>query len=106
MCGWLSTMRHNGCVYETFGISKHLSVKLQVLLIRAETLDNPLTAKCFIYDVVCCGYLSYYISKILLTNLYARFSPVSGFAQSSIAFGIDIIMYALSKVTSALSILS
>jgi hypothetical protein len=25
-------------------------VKLQVLLIRAEMLDNPLTAKCFIYD--------------------------------------------------------
>ena len=45
-------MLGNGYVYETFGISKHLSVKLQVLLIRAETLDNPLTAKCFIYDVV------------------------------------------------------
>ncbi len=42
----------NGCVYETFGISKHFPVKLQVLLMRAETLDNPLTAKCFIYDVV------------------------------------------------------
>jgi hypothetical protein len=42
---------HNGHVYETFGISKHFPVKLQVLLIRAETLDNPLTAKCFIYDV-------------------------------------------------------
>jgi hypothetical protein len=43
----------NGYVYETFGISKHFPVKLQVPLIRAETLDNPLTAKCFIYDVVC-----------------------------------------------------
>jgi|GEM_PF-2764063 len=42
---------HNGCVYETFGISKHCPIKLQVLLIRAETLDNTLTAKCFIYDV-------------------------------------------------------
>ena len=41
----------NGCVYETFGISKHCPVKLQELLIRAEMLDNPLTAKCFIYDV-------------------------------------------------------
>ncbi len=38
----------NGCVYETFGISKRLPVKLQLLLIRAETLDKPLTAKCFI----------------------------------------------------------
>jgi hypothetical protein len=42
---------YNGYVYETFGISKHFPVKLQVLLIRAEMFDNPLTAKCFIYDV-------------------------------------------------------
>ncbi len=41
----------NGYVYETFGISKHFPVKLKVILIRAETFDNPLTAKCFIYDV-------------------------------------------------------
>ena len=41
----------NGYVYETFGISKHFPVKLQVLLIRAEMLDNALTAKCFIHDV-------------------------------------------------------
>jgi hypothetical protein len=41
----------NGYVYETFGISKHFPVKLQLLLIRAETFDNALTAKCFIYDV-------------------------------------------------------
>jgi len=45
-------MHANGYVYETFGISKHFSVKLQVILIRAETFGNPLTAKCFIYDVV------------------------------------------------------
>jgi len=44
-------MGHNGYVYETFGISKNFSVKLPPLLIRAEMLDNPLTAKCFIYDV-------------------------------------------------------
>ena len=43
---------HNGYVYETFGIPKHILVKLQVLLIRAEMPDNPLTAKCFIYDVM------------------------------------------------------
>jgi hypothetical protein len=43
---------YNGYVYETFGISKHFPVKLQVLLIRAETLDNPLTAKCFIGIIV------------------------------------------------------
>ena len=48
----LFTMNANGYVYETFGISKHIPVKLQLLLIRAETFDNPLTAKCFIYDVV------------------------------------------------------
>ena len=45
-------MPSNGYVYETFGVSKRFSVKLQVLLIRAETIDNLLTAKCFIYDVV------------------------------------------------------
>ena len=45
-------VRHNGYVYETFGISKHFPVKLQVLLIRAETFDISLTAKCFIYDVM------------------------------------------------------
>jgi len=44
MCG-------NGYVYETFGISKQFLVKLQLLLKRAETFDNPLTAECFIYDV-------------------------------------------------------
>ena len=44
-------MKHNGYVYETFGISKHFPIKLQLILIRAEALDNPLTAKCFIYDV-------------------------------------------------------
>ncbi|WP_234995095.1 hypothetical protein, partial [Alkalitalea saponilacus] len=47
------TLGGNGYVYETFGISKHFPVKLQVPLIQAETLNNPLTAKCFIYDVVC-----------------------------------------------------
>jgi len=46
------TLGGNGYVYETFGISKHFLVKLQVLLIRAKTFDNPLTAKCFIYDVM------------------------------------------------------
>ncbi len=44
-------MSHNGWIYKKFGISKHFPVKLQVLLIRAEMLDNQLTAKCFIYDV-------------------------------------------------------
>ncbi len=41
----------NGRVYETFGISKRFPIKLQLLLIRAATLDKPLTAKCFIHDV-------------------------------------------------------
>src|SRR5690554_7984263 len=47
-----SSIVYNEHVYETFGISKHFLVKLQGLLIRAKTLDNSLTAKCFIYDVV------------------------------------------------------
>ncbi len=41
----------NGYLYETFGISMYFPVNLQVLLIRAIPLNNPLTAKCFIYDV-------------------------------------------------------
>lgn len=36
---------------DVHGISKHFPIKIQVPVIRAETLDNPLTAKCFIYDV-------------------------------------------------------
>ena len=51
-CSLFFIMLGNGHVYETFGISKHLPVKLQLLLIRAEMSDNPLTAKCFIYDVM------------------------------------------------------
>ena len=51
VCFVFFTMNGNGCVYETFGISKRFPVKLQLLLIRAETLDKPLTAKCFIHVV-------------------------------------------------------
>ena len=47
----ISTSGSDGCVYETFGISKHFLVKLQVLLTRAVSFDKPLTAKCFIHDV-------------------------------------------------------
>ena len=46
-------MTHNGCVYETFGISKRFPIKLQLLLIRAVPLDKPLSAKCFIHVVGC-----------------------------------------------------
>ena len=64
------TIGPNEHVYETFGISKHFPVKLQLLLIRAEMFDNPLTAKCFIYDVGCRNllYLSIIIYKTLLLN--------------------------------------
>jgi hypothetical protein len=31
--------------------SEHVPIKLKLLLIRAETLDKPLTAKCFIHVV-------------------------------------------------------
>ena len=66
-------MSYNGYVYETFGISKHLPVKLQVPLIRAETLDNPLTAKCFIYDVSGSAFISIiilFLSKIVTIKLF------------------------------------
>jgi len=60
----------NGYVYETFGISKHFPVKLQVLLMRAKMLDNALTAKCFIYDVV--HWRSF--SSVLLSLKFAALS--------------------------------
>ena len=62
--GFGSAIAANVYVYETFGISKRFSIKLQLLLIRAETLDKPLTAKCFIHDVVCwCLFLNDYYFK-------------------------------------------
>src|SRR5574344_2055830 len=48
----------NACVYETFGISKRFPIKLQLLLIRAKTLEKPLTAKCFIHVVM--GWLLFF----------------------------------------------
>ena len=57
----------NGYVYETFGISKHISVKLQLLLIRAMPYNNLLTAKCFIYDVGGSLFLVAIIKKGLVT---------------------------------------
>ena len=65
-------MTHNGHVYETFGISKHFTVKLQLLLIRAEKLDNTLTAKCFIYDVVR-SYFSCTVRALAQTHLLTSF---------------------------------
>ena len=44
-------MPPNDYVYETFGIPKHFTVKLQLLLTKTGMFDNPLSAKCFIYDV-------------------------------------------------------
>ena len=60
----------NGCVYETFGISKRFSIKLQLLLIRAETLDKPLTAKCFIHVVS----VSLFIFPVILSFIFAALS--------------------------------
>lgn len=47
-----------------------------------------------------------YASKILLTNLYARFSPVTGSTQSSISFGMEMTIYASSNSTAPSSIWS
>ncbi|MBN2164980.1 MAG: hypothetical protein JW717_01750 [Marinilabiliaceae bacterium] len=67
-----------GYVYEMFGISKHLPVNLQVLLIRAEMPDNPLTTKCFIYDV---RYWALFIFS-QLRSFYALIFVLSGSAFS------------------------
>jgi len=56
-----NTLGVNGYVYETFGTSKHFPVKLQALLTRVEMLDNALTAKCFIYDVVRSAFIFFII---------------------------------------------
>ena len=58
------TIGGNVYVYETFGISKRFPIKLQLLLIRAETLDKPLTAKCFIHDVGCWALLFFVLVSI------------------------------------------
>lgn len=68
----LFTLGGNGYLYETFGISKHFPVKLQALLIRAETLDNPLTAKCFIYDVVVRFLFIFILLSSMLCSLKVR----------------------------------
>ena len=63
----------NGYVYETFGISKHFPVKLQVLLKRAETLDNALTAKC-LYTMLPAGVYSFIKpSTFLLIHFLSNF---------------------------------
>ena len=43
-CLWVGffTLSDNGCVYETFGISKRFHIKLQLLLIRAVPLEYAL----------------------------------------------------------------
>ena len=65
-----SVIGGNGYVYETFGISKHFAVKLQVLLIRAEKFDNQQIAKCFIYDVRQSSFLFFQlINHIFLDKL-------------------------------------
>ena len=71
------TLACNGYVYETFGISKHFPVKLQVLLIRAEMLDNPLTAKCFIYDVTMRFYFLSFTFSISSTGNQSSIFPYS-----------------------------
>ena len=81
-------MPYNGCVYETFGVSKRFPIKLQLFLIRAETLVKPLTAKCFIHVVVhwCSVFLSF-----LSFNLLLRFClPCVGFGGSFVIFGFSV----------------
>jgi hypothetical protein len=65
-----SGIKANGYVYETFGISKHFPVKLQIHLIRVGILDNPLTAKCFIYDVTKRIYLIIIFLLIISTLIH------------------------------------
>ena len=63
-------VKGNGYVYETFGISKRFAIKLQLLLIRAKTLDKPLIAKCFIHDVT---QRHFFIFKFIIKTLLTLF---------------------------------
>jgi hypothetical protein len=58
-------MNANGYVYETFGISKHLSVKPLQSLLSVMPLKLALSAKCFIYRVV--------RWPLLFSNLFVSF---------------------------------
>lgn len=72
-------MNANGYVYETFGISKRFPVKLQLLLIRAETLAKRLTAKCFIHDVGNSAYVVIHcLGSPTFLSISFAFSNLSG----------------------------
>jgi hypothetical protein len=75
----------NGCVYETFGISKRFPIKLQLLLIRAEMLDKPLTAKCFIHVVS----RSVFIFSVIFLSIcyFVSFYCALGQTHSLTSFG-------------------
>lgn len=45
-------------MYETFGISKRLPIKLSILLICSEVLDKLLIFKCFYCDVMSMCFVS------------------------------------------------
>jgi len=68
------TIADNGLVYETFGISKRFPIKLQIPLIRAELLDKPLSAKCFIHVVVASN-LIYLITIVVLCVIFSDELP-------------------------------
>ena len=66
----------------SFGDSKHFPVKLQIIMIRARTLVNPLPAKCFIYDVTAwCSVIRFskligkYLCKLLFHKIQAMLCP-------------------------------
>ena len=61
-------VRHNGYVYETFGISEQFPAKLQRLLIRVKIFDKPLTAKC-LYTMLAVRSSSF----VTVNTLYQRF---------------------------------
>ncbi len=92
----LFTMNANGYVYETFGISKRLPIKLQPLLIRAAPLDNSLSVKCFIHVVSRSVFI---FSVILSFNLLFRFClPCVGFGGSFAKLGFCLGLWGFANV--------
>ena len=64
-------LAYNGWVYETFGISKRFPIKPLRCLLNVLPLKLALSAKCFIYRVVCwalfiINYLQFIVAQIFV----------------------------------------
>jgi len=73
-------MLGNGWVYETFGISKRLTIKPLQILLNVLPLKLALFAKCFIYRVTSWPFLYFVILLLIFAALF--FSPGVGVGRA------------------------